>query len=465
MVVRLPLEERIAAHRQALLSKPFPGFGHALKPYYGFDPSYVPLNNGSFGACPIYVLDIIKELLDEAERRPDVFLRKQYQSLLDHARKEVAGIVRCDVADLVFVNNATSGVNAILRGLNGTWKKRDAILVYDTVYGACGKTAQYIVDSNPSFELQLVTLPLSYPLTHDEVLAKTKQTILDAESKGIKIRVGIVDAISSVPGVIVPWEKITTLFRQHGILSLIDGAHAVGQIPLNLRQADPDFFISNCHKWLSAHRGCAFLYAPKRNQQFAQAIPTSHFYLSPNVPKSNAPDLIPTNAPSNWVATWEWTGTIDLSNYLSVPAAIEFRKWMGGEDAVMQHNAQLARRAGEIVSSRLGKGSEVMEIETPTETERLTASMVNISVPITLPKSSSNLSAEEVNVQLDVLATKLQTRLANEHDTFVMFRPHANKIWIRLSAQVWLEEKDFEWVADKIAQMILEEELQSKASV
>lgn len=464
MVARQPLEQRIATHRQALLSKPFPGFGHSLRPFYGFDLSYVPLNNGSFGACPAYVLDIIKEYLDEAERRPDTFLRQQYQPLLDQAREEVADIVGCDVADLVFVNNATSGVNAVMRGLNGTWKKGEGILLYDTVYGACGKTAQYVVDSNPDFELKLVSVPLRYPLTHDEVVAKTEAAILDAESRGIKIRIGIVDAITSVPGVIVPWERLVTLFRQHSILSLIDGAHAVGQIPLNLRSVDPDFFISNCHKWLSAHRGCAFLYAPARNQGLATAIPTSHFYLSPNIPKSNAPDLIPTKAPSNWVATWEWTGTIDLSNYLSVPAAIEFRKWMGGEQSIMQYNSELAQKAGEIVSKRLGKGSLVMEVENPTQEEKLTACMVNVSVPIGLPPTQG-LSEEEAHVQLDVLATKLQTRLASEHDTFVMFRPHAGKVWIRLSAQVWLEESDFEWVADKIAQMVLEEDTQSKASV
>ncbi len=299
--------------------------------------------------------------------------------------------------DLVFVSNATSGVNAALRGLNGSWANGEAILVYDTVYGACGKTAQYIVDSNPNYELKLIKVPLSYPLSHDEVVAKTKQAISDAQAQGVKIRVGIVDAISSIPGVIVPWERIVELFREHQILSLVDAAHAVGQIPLNLRKANPDFFISNCHKWLSAHRGVAFLYTPKRNQHLAQAIPTSHSYLSPNLPKSNAPALIPTDATSNYVATWEWTGTIDLSNYLTVPAALEFRKWMGGEQAIMQHNHDLAVSAGKIVSTHLGKGSTVME-----SADSLTANMVNVSIPITPPPAPEG---EDVAVQLAKLAT------------------------------------------------------------
>ena len=449
-----PLEERLEAHRQTLLATPCPGFGNALKPYYGFDASYVPLNNGSFGACPNYVLEHYKELLVEAERRPDTFMRVQYRPILSQARKQLADLVKCHVDDLVLVNNATSGVNAVLRGLNGTWKQGEAILVYETIYGACGKTAQYILDSNPNYQLQTVKVPLTYPITHDQVVDETKAAILDAEAKGIKIRIGVVDAISSVPGVIVPWERIVALFRTHNILSLVDAAHAVGQVPLDLAKVDPDFFISNCHKWLSAHRGVAFLYTPKRNQHIAHAIPTSHEYLSPNLPKPTGPRLLPTDAPTNYVSTWEWTGTQDLGNFLTIPAAIEFRKWMGGEEGIINYNTMLARKAGEIVSARLGNGSTVMEVPNPTDAEKLTACMVNVSIPITPPESSQGN-------ELAFLAAKLQNRLMTEHDTFVMFYVHADKIWIRLSAQVWLEERDFEWVADKIDQMLLEEKTQN----
>ncbi|SPO28808.1 related to isopenicillin N epimerase [Ustilago trichophora] len=452
------LTQRLDAHRQALLSTPFPGFGHALKKHYGFDPSYIPLNNGSFGACPNYVLSHYLDFLVEAERRPDTFLRIQYKPLLTQARREVAELVGCHVDDLVLVNNATSGVNAVMRGLNGTWKENDAILVYETVYGACGKTAQYIIDSNPQAKLQLVKVGLTYPITHDEVVEKTKAAISKAEQQGLKIRIGIVDAISSIPGVIVPWQRIVSLFRTHSILSLVDAAHAVGQIPLNLKQADPDFFISNCHKWLSAHRGVAFLYTPKRNQHLCLAIPTSHDYLSPNLPHPTGPALIPTDAPTNYIATWEWTGTQDLSNYLTIPAALEFRRWMGGETAIMKYNFELARKAGLIVSSILGKHSQVMEVQSDLEEDRLTAAMVNVSIPISIgPQQEGN--------ELAFLAAKLQTRLTNENDTFVMFYVHAGKIWIRLSAQVWLEEKDFVWVAERIRDLVLEEELAIKASV
>ena len=205
----------------------------------------------------------------------------------------------------------------------------------------------------------------------------------------------------------------------------------------------------------------ALLYVAKRNQHLTHAIPTSHDYLSPNLPPPKGPPLLPTDAPSNFVATWEWTGTIDMSNYLSIPAALEFRRWMGGEAAIMAYNSNLARQAGEIVSRKLGGGSVVMEVDAASDAERLTASMVNVSIPVDVAATD----ADERRVELAMLGARLQTRLSTENETFVMFYVHADRIWIRLSAQVWLEPSDFEWVADKIQALVLEHHMQTKATI
>lgn len=167
----------------------------------------------------------------------------------------MAALVNAEVDDIVLVNNATTGVNAVLRGMQPYWSTKppgqdgleEAIMVYDTVYGACGKTAQFIVDSNPALNLGVVRVPIQYPVSHEEFLAKTEAALVDARKQGIKIKIAIVDAISSLPGVVVPWREAVKLLRKHDVLSLVDGAHAVGQIALDLKQADPDFFISNCH--------------------------------------------------------------------------------------------------------------------------------------------------------------------------------------------------------------------------
>ncbi|SPO39085.1 related to isopenicillin N epimerase [Pseudozyma flocculosa] len=429
------LQEKLDGLSAELAKATPPPFGHACKKLYSFDDDYVNLNNGSFGTCPNHVLEAYKHYLAESERRPDIWMRTGFKPLLERSRKELAQLVNCPVEDLVLLTNATTGVNAILRGMAGTWSatKREAILVYDTVYGACGRTAQYIVDSHPSLQLSVVK--------------RTRETLDQAKRDGVRVRVAILDTISSLPGVVVPWQQTVQLLREHDVLSLVDGAHAVGQIPLNLRDADPDFFVSNCHKWLSAHRGCAFLYTPKRNQHLVPGMPTSHYYVSPTDAPAKGPSLIPTDAPSNYVAVWESNGTQDQSNFLCIPAALEFRRWLGGEDRIMGYTTRLAQRGGEILSRRLGHGSTVMDLA---PNRILTSSMVNVSLPLDLDSLRSAEAEAEAMPSLAFVASRFQTALADRYPTFVPFYVHADTIWFRVSAQVWLEESDFDWLADAI---------------
>ena len=194
--------------------------------------------------APKAVLSHFHALADRAEARPDTFLRYEFQPLLNASRSELANLVGCDVSDLVLVPNATSGVNAVLRGMNGRWEDGDAILVYSTVYGAVGQGVAYIVDSNPTFNLRVINVELSYPVSDDEFLDATRKALDQAEGK---VRLAVIDGLSSVPGVRVPWERTVALLRERGVISVVDAAHAVGQIHLDLRKADPDFFVSNCH--------------------------------------------------------------------------------------------------------------------------------------------------------------------------------------------------------------------------
>lgn len=142
------------------------------------------------------------------------------------------------------------GVNTILRNLQ--YKDKDCIIYFDTIYGACEKTLASIVETNPQLHLRKVghgqDFGYSLPCTHPEILNALSQTISRVIYDGYTPKVCVFDTVVSLPGVRFPFERITKMCKEYGILSLIDGAHGVGMIPLNLAQLDADFFVSNCHK-------------------------------------------------------------------------------------------------------------------------------------------------------------------------------------------------------------------------
>jgi hypothetical protein len=201
-----------------------------------------------------------------AEAAPDKFLRYQYIDLLDKSRERIAKLLNVPTDECVFVQNATSGeispfclwwrlltipgVNTVLRNLQ--YKEKDCIIYFDTIYGAIEKTLASVVETNPQLQLRKVghgqDFAYSLPCTHSEILNALSQTISRVLYDGLNPKVCIFETIVSLPGVRFPFERITKMCKEYGILSLIDGAHGVGQIPLNLSQLDADFFVSNCHK-------------------------------------------------------------------------------------------------------------------------------------------------------------------------------------------------------------------------
>lgn len=157
------------------------------------------------------------------------------------------------------VLNATTGVNAVLRSIR--WRKGDHILyLSNAIYGACDKTLSFV---RSHYGIDLVPVDFTLPQTHEEILRKTRQTIEETQKRlgrDGRIRLGLVDAICSMPGVVLPWEGLCALFKEYGILSLVDAAHLIGHRPVDLKAADPDFWVSNVHKWCFAPRSVSVLY-------------------------------------------------------------------------------------------------------------------------------------------------------------------------------------------------------------
>ncbi|KIX02100.1 uncharacterized protein Z518_08039 [Rhinocladiella mackenziei CBS 650.93] len=338
-------------------------FGHGFKSHFLFDPKYTNLNHGSFGSYSLPVRNALRGYQKLAEAAPDKFLRYQYIDLLDKSRERIARLLNVPTDECVFVSNATSGINTVLRNLQ--YKEKDCIIYFDTIYGAIEKTLASIVETNPQLQLRKVghgqDFAYSLPCTHSEILNALSQTISRVLYDGLTPRICIYDTIVSLPGVRFPFERITRMCKEYGILSMVDGAHGVGQIPLNLSQLDADFFVSNCHKWLYTPRGCAVLHVPKRNQHFIRTTyPTSHGYKPRENSSASIRNPLPPTDKSDFVNLFQFVATADNSPHYCVPAALNFRQNLcGGEEAIYNYIRDLAQRGADLLAMLLG--TEVMD--------------------------------------------------------------------------------------------------------
>jgi selenocysteine lyase/cysteine desulfurase len=162
----------------------------------------------------------------------------------------MAKLLNTSSSTLVFLPNATTGTNTVLRNL--VFQPGDHILMFSTVYGALEKTIEYIMETTP---VKVVKVEYTYPVEDDWLVEELGSKVKDVESKGGRVKVAIFDTVVSMPGVRMPFERLTEKCKELGVLSCIDGAHGVGHVDIDLGKLDPDFFVSNCHKYVSLSSG------------------------------------------------------------------------------------------------------------------------------------------------------------------------------------------------------------------
>jgi selenocysteine lyase/cysteine desulfurase len=201
--------------------------------------------SGSFGTYPRPVRDAMRAFQDQSEAHPDQFIFYDYPELLDESRAAISTVLKAPVDTLVFIPNATTGVNTVLRNL--IFEKGDKILYFASIYGACEKTVVYLTETTP---VEAVKIEFEYPVEDDWLVSEFEKKIREEQAGGGRVKVAIFDTIVSIPGVRMPFERLTKKCKEFGVLSLIDGAHGVGHIDLNLGELDPDFLVSNCHKYV-----------------------------------------------------------------------------------------------------------------------------------------------------------------------------------------------------------------------
>lgn len=213
---------------------------------------------GSYGILPIAVHNACKKLSDEAEAAPDVFLRYAYRKLQRAMRARLAAFVHADVDECVLVTNATGGVNVVLR--NVEWKPGDVIvqckflvvsfqsvfnmaMLVATTYGAVKRTAQYIQDTHPFVAIS--SFQIKFPATNASITEDFKAYLKSLERKEGSNVYAIIDALSSHPGTLLPWEEMVKICKEENVWSVVDAAHAIGQqVDINLEKAQPDFWVA-----------------------------------------------------------------------------------------------------------------------------------------------------------------------------------------------------------------------------
>ncbi|KAL4941261.1 hypothetical protein BDV06DRAFT_194854 [Aspergillus oleicola] len=450
-------------------------FGDPMKSRFLIDPNYRNLNHGSFGTYPRALLTAQQTLQKSLEAAPDIFIRYTQPPLLDESRSVLASLLHVPVSECVLVRNATTGVNTVLHNLALTREltTKDVVIYFETVYGAVERA---LLALKESWGVNVRKVKYSFPLEEGELIRRFQEVVEGVRKQGLNPKLAIFETVVSNPGIRFPFEDVTRICRELGILSLIDGAHGVGMIELDLGRLAVDFFTSNCHKWLYTPRSCAVLYVPERNQRFIRtSLPTSWGYIPPPPPPKTPssigtggeddeellPSVLPNTGKSPFVTLFEFTGTTDDSAYSCIPAALKFRKEVcGGEEKIYDYLEELAGEAGEVVATALG--TDVLRA-VKGQTGGLGCSMVNVRLPIRVSDSDSPVKGNGKgdgkgvvtvrSADVSPLAHYLHEKLI-ERGTFVPCFPHGEWFYTRLSAQVYLERGDFVWLGNVLRETL-----------
>ena len=375
-------------------------YGRGLLPLWLLEPDAVFLNHGSFGATPRAVLDAQSSWRTRMENQPVRFMMRELPGALHASLEKLGTVLGARAADLAFVDNATSGVNAVLRSID--WQAGDEIVLSRQAYESVEQAARYIADRH-GVRLRHAAIP--FPIDSD---AAIEHAYCDA--LGPRTRLVIVDHVSSQTALIAPVQRIIALCREAGYAVLVDGAHAPGMLPLSIESLGADWYTGNCHKWLFAAKGCAFLWTAPARQA------------------NTHPLCIAKGYGAGYRDEFDWTGTRDPSAWLALDAALEFHRTLGGERLCERNHAQV------IAAAQLLCAAWNVDMPAP---QSLFGSMATVPLPPRWP-----VSIEQ--------ATHLHDRLWDEHRIELPALIHNDRLWVRISCQAYNEPADYERLAQAV---------------
>lgn len=386
-------------------------FGRQMRTEWALDPEITYLNHGTVGAVPRRVLAAQQAIRDEVERRPSQFLLRDVSGLVGKPREtptlmrvaagHVATFIGAREPDVVFVDNATTGVNAVLRSL--PFEPGDELLLTDHNYGATARIAAFVARER---QARVVTVPVPYP-------AFDHAQLVDAIAGAItsRTRVAVVDHITSETALIFPLKAIADVCRSRGVAVLVDGAHAPGVLPLDVPALGVDWYVANLHKWAHAPRSSGFLWAHPSRQ------PTLH------------PAVVSWGLDLGFTAEFDWVGTRDPSPWLAAPEGLRFLHDLGYAD-IRAYNHDLAWTAATLLCDRWGTTLGVRQNDI--------GAMVTLPLPARLGSTPAD-------------AAQLRDGLLFDDRIEVQVHSGHGRLWTRVSAQIYNDGDDLERLGDAVA--------------
>ncbi|KAI1141983.1 putative aminotransferase family protein [Hypoxylon sp. FL0543] len=415
----------------AALPKSEVPFGAAFrKAHFAFSPHYTPLNHGSYGAYPVSVRRAHDALRAEVDGAPDPFIALEFHDRLVPHRVLAAQLLNCpDANELVFVPNATTGSDTVLKNL--VWQEGDTVLCYELIYDSLAKGLAWLEETHG---VKVHIVRVAWPLPDDELVKAMVDAARQINSEpGRRVRLAIIDTIVSMPGIRVPFERLVPALQAEGALVLVDGAHGIGHIPIDLASLKPDFFVTNLHKWFFVPRGCAAFYVPKKHQHLVRTtLPTSHGF----VPRKELGGTKVDDGTA-FVEQFDFTGTYDTTAWLCVQAALDFRAKVcgGGEAAIQRYCHEVAQRSAKAAADILG--TSIMDCGSSCLRDCFFA---NVRLPLEMgtdgPGKVDPAHANKVSDWFKVTGIR-------ESNTYFQTCLYRDVWWWRISGMVYVEVDDF----------------------
>ncbi len=370
--------------------------------HFTLDPSVVYLNHGAFGACPRSVQAVQQQFRDRLERNSVQFFVRDLEGLFDDVRGVLAPFLGAKAEDLVFVPNATAGVNTVLAALEQ--EAGTEVVITDHTYPACRNAVEYWARRR---SLQVRTAKIPWPLASAEQFSEAVLAQITT-----KTRLVLLDHITSPSGVIVPIEELVRTLRERGIDTLVDGAHGPGMLPVDLERLGATYYTGNLHKWCCAPKGAAFLWVPRERQPTIHPLVISHGWA---VPRTDRP---------RFLLEFDWPGTLDPSAILSIPAALSFLSGLfpGGFPELYAHNRALALKGRDALCAALGTAPPAPD------------AMLGSLAAVLFPERTPNVPTPEA---------LYNALLARGFEVPIVPLPGFPSGFVRIAAQVYNSEAEF----------------------